>query len=209
MNYTTSEIGFIRCDKQALVDEFLDWQSKIFLPLGWNLHVAGGVGFDEGFTEISTQATAPITKHLFMEAGHGWAAYFDNGPHGTDAAAVLPQLALRTKSVAVRFVCAEKLPDERWPSFLKGSSRCPARIFEYFNESDDAGRVIFSVNDGGRWKHSQYGDPLSDEGKLIGIVDKGNPFTSEKLERLLSSLGILAFDEGWYGDAWALVSKER
>lgn len=209
MTYTTSEIGFIRCDQQELVDAFQDWQSKIFHPLGWRLRTARRTGLDDGLAELAIRAIAPITKHLFVGAGNGWVAYFDNGPHGTDAAAVLPQLALRTKSVAVRFVCAEKFPDERWPSFLKESRGYPARIFECFNESDNAGRVIFSANDGGRWKHSQYGDQLGDEDELIGIVDKGNPFTSEKLERLLSSLGIFAFDEGWYGDAWTLVSKER
>lgn len=209
MAYMTSEVGFIRCDRKDLVDSFLEWQSTIFSPLGWRLRSSNGVGLANGLSELAVRVKSPITRHLFVSAGDGWVAYFDNGPHGTDAAAVLPQLSLRTKAVSVRFVCSEKVFKEEWPFFLKEKSRYPARIFEYFNASDDASRVVFSANDGGKWKHAQYGSTLNREDELIGPVDKENPFTSEKLEELLSSLGIYAFDESWYGDVWTLVSKEK
>ena len=208
--YTTSEIGFIRCERKSLVAEFSVWQADIFEPLGWRIEALEGEGIESGLQALSQKVVAPVTRHLFLQCGNGWTAYLDNGPHGTDFAAVAPQLVLRSGGHGIRMVCATGVPERLWPNFLQTKSRYAALIFEsYPGGTDEAERAIFSANDGGRWKHTAFGRVLEEEGGIIQAIDAANPFTQQAMECLLRKFGILAFEPSWYNESWTLVSKNR
>lgn len=207
--YSTAEVGFLRCDLDTAVNAFLGWQEGIFQPLGWTVSSeAGDLPASEATTKLLPRATAPITRHLFVETGSDWIAYFDNGPNGTDAGSAVPFLSNKLAVVGVRIVSTDRPhAGGAKPSWLSQTSEYPACIFEFFDSSNAASRVMFSANDGGKWKHMSYGQPLRGIEQELALVDKEHPFSDERLRSVLHALGIDAYTKSWYKNRWNLIVK--
>ncbi len=102
----------------------------------------------------SRSTTRPLATRVVPVTGT-WTALFTNGPLGTDVG-VLPERASR--DLRVRGIRAVHIARGRvWP----------ARTLEVYSpsgaESGVTSRVLYSMNDGGRWRFWNSGEPFTFE----------------------------------------------
>lgn len=202
----TDTIGFLRCRIEDVVNAFLDWQGGIQSKRGVSLADArldGGFMSDIG--RLLPLTSVERRRFIFVPTRSDWIAYLDNGHQGTDAFSHVSYLAEKLSCDAVRSTYI--------PEGYEG--RYPATILEIFGpvKTDflNSVRSISAALDGSKWTFSAEGQvqPFEDVGAYSNRTVR-NRFTGDMLASYLNSLGIAAFEEGFYhpqGEKAILVSK--
>lgn len=209
--YRTSEIGLLRGDFEEILNCFVDWQANNFSKFGWHLTRRDfHSDLHESQQMLLPRVSAPITRHLFVQTKTNWVAYFDNWRNGTDAAPVAAVLSERLKIETIRLVSTDEQGAEAsTPIFLSTKAAYPAQIFEYYNCGRPSSRILFSANDGGKWKHFSNG--LLDVSKedIVGAVDKNHPITRNRLKLIIGMFDAYPFSSDWYRPDCSLIEKTQ
>lgn len=186
---TTSEIGLLEADEETVVDAFVKWRAS----LGQSPERKPIQG---GFT-AGLQALLPLTdrdrrRWTFFRVG-SWTAFFDNGARGTDAGPVTSFLARRLRCRGLRAASSPDGPDTYAATILELYG---AHETEFLNYE----RTISVVNDGGRWRFDQSGNPLPFEDvEAYGKRRIKDRFTHSMLAQYLAAVvGVPPFDPSVY-----------
>lgn len=150
---------------------------------------------DAAFTAL---APAPVlSMYALVPLGDRWTAVFNNTPLGTDVG-VLPRRA--AKQFGVRAIRA---------TYMDEKAAWPARMLEVYSPPGSAGdcleRVLYSMNDGGRWIFVNEGQvfPFENEDDYSQIRKKDR-FPVEVLYRYLRELSVPIDAEPEWSGARAL-----
>lgn len=208
--YHSSEVAFFKADLNIVVERFVEWQKGIFHKHGWLIDIERRVDGVDGLAQaLMPIVNAPITRHLFLTTKSGWVGYFDNGPNGTDSSGVVSVLSESLRIEAVRLVLSEEIPTApNCPEFFRGTVAHRALIFSHHCSARESDLTMFSVNDGGRWKHDSYGINL-DLLSFDTSVTREHPLNVERLVEICSLFGLHPLSRDWYGNDAVLVSKTR
>lgn len=150
---------------------------------------------DAAFTAL---APAPVlSMYALVPLGDRWTAVLNNTPLGTDVG-VLPRRA--AKQFGVRAIRA---------AYMDEKAAWPARMLEVYSPLGETGeyreRVLYSMNDGGRWIFVDEGQafPFEDEDDYSQSRKKDR-FPAEVLYRYLRELSVPIDTEPAWGGARAL-----
>lgn len=193
----TSEVGFLCGTPQILADAYASWQAE----LGHGPRSEAVRGELSSVLDCLTPlASGEETRALFVPTQSEWTAYFDNGHRGSEASARIGYLHKRVGCKGIRMCCV--------PHTLRGQGeqakgRFGATILEVYSPQAEHPlgyeRVVYVMDDGGRWEFGQCGRPYDFEDleqyKARRIRDR---FTPEMLDRYLRRFGLRAFDESFY-----------
>lgn len=167
------------------MNNLVDWQSALLKPIGASLLQRVVSGAPTVLINELYPLVSPVnTKYLILDAGLDWVVLLDNGQNGTDAS-LAPVLSRRCGCEAVHGVSRS---DTFNPKNREG--QYGAEILELF-EDGTSRRMIFSANDGGRWKFGQGGQPFDIE-DVVGYSKRraSEKFRRGDLEILLNHIGI-------------------
>jgi hypothetical protein len=211
----TSEIGFVEAECDAVVREYLDWQRSIGPP-------GGSVGLSErrvaGQLEDAISSLLPLvdierTRYLFVPTAGRWTAYFDNGWTGADVFPPVSYLSTeRLHCRGVRAVASREIPIGDQHSRGQYGS---VQLDVWGPEGEPPLMYVRSLNvanDGGGWVFNESGSRFPfEDAERYGRRRIRERFTFAMLRRYLESLGIRAFDSGFYmpeGEA-TLIERSR
>lgn len=195
----TSEIEFLDCDPVAAAEAFEKWYRPLQAKRGMSLirnPVCGGIR--EKIQSLFPLTSVEALRRLFVPTRGGWTAYLENGVRGNDASAV----SHLSRVMECRAVRAAYVPDT-----IKSDTpgRYGSCVFELFSDKPIAGsplniqRSICSLNDGGKWKFIQVGEPLAfeklDRYQSRRIQDR---FDRDLLTEYLARFGIDFFSDEFY-----------
>lgn len=206
----TSQIGFLEATSEACAQAFMEWAGPIQKARGVILkrhQVTGNL-------ESILKSLLPLTSHearrfLFIPTLSQWTAYFDNSRNGPDVPATIPYLCRVLKCRGVRVAA---IPHEPKAS----RARYGAIIFELYGPEittlHNTTRSISLVNDGGRWRFDEVGEPLPFENtERYAARNKHDRFSFDELQRYLEEIALRPFDETFYlppgSDSACLVVK--
>jgi hypothetical protein len=166
--------------------DFLSWQQNILQKWGFKLEMTEREAPLGEALKALRPLTAPIvTRYLFWPVDEDWTLYFDNGAQGTDAGPP-SVLSSRLGVGAMRVVMADEVTDPDSGQVR----RYRATILECYSGGVER-RHIFVVNDGGKWKFGQSGEPFAFEDTAAynarSISDR---FTNAMLLDYLKKLGV-------------------
>jgi hypothetical protein len=144
----------------------------------------------------------PQNRYLLTETKSNWTAIFSNSRGGSDVASSVYSLCKALGCLGVTIHCSPSLTkrDGKKVSIV----HYPATSFTIEGPREthwlNIIRHVSAMKDGGPWKFSEHGEiqPFEqvDRYKNKHIRDR---FTPEMLEKYCAALGILAFDEAFYG----------
>lgn len=209
-----SEIGFIECSLATAIDAFMDWQQPI--QSGRSVYFKQQEVFgdlSEKIIKLLPLTSCESRRFLFLPTKSRWTAYLDNGLNGPDVFSVVSFLATKIGCFGLR---GASIPNTIRidPSGQKG--RYGATLFEVYSKDNydcsflNIKRSIASINDGGKWRFDQQGEPLEMENpqwyKALKVRDR---FTDEMLDRCFQYYGIQFFSNDFYNvsDPGMLISK--
>lgn len=181
----SSSFGLIQSPVKVVAASFLAWQQTILRDWGFGLDMAEYQGtLGAALNALYPRTTPIVTKYLFWPLDENWTLYFDNGINGTDAGPPAV-LSSRLGVDAIRVVMA----DEGVNPTSGQVTQYRATILEYYANGTEL-RHVFVVNDGGKWKFGESGEPFSFENTEVykgkSIKDR---FTNAMLLEYLEKLG--------------------
>jgi hypothetical protein len=207
----TSEIGFLECELSRAVDSFVQWTQPIQQQRGVHLTCRESSGtLEEKLRSLLPLTSVEARRFLFVPTKSKWVAFFDNGHQGCDCVTPMAYLARTISCRAVRVAAVPnktpKLKSGRW------RGRYGAVILDLFDSEvkdySNTRRSISVINDGGRWRFVQIGEPLPFEDTQIYSAKRiADRFPFEHLVRYLRHLGLEPFDERFYSDPGVLIEK--
>lgn len=185
----TSEIGFLNRDEPAVSDWYFSTKAPRTDGRRWKRSTVRGNLLDV-LSSLAPLTTLNARRFLFVPCRGGWTAYFDNQARGADAFLPVSHGAEALQCLGLRVR-------------LKRSPLFEARLFELFgpDRTDFLNRVraILVTKSRGRWRFEEAGAPLSFEDVLTyksrRVQDR---LTPDMLREYAASLGVFAFDEGFY-----------
>jgi hypothetical protein len=193
----TFEFGFIEAPVAVVADFIVQWTEGLSRPVvARQLSCA----LPDALQQIEP-LTMPPTRQLLAETRSPWTAYFDNSVIGTDAGPVVTYVSSQLKCRGLRLLCS---PNTMTKHTERGHGNYGALSFELISpesqESLSYERVVYLMNDGGRWEFRAQGTVQSFEQTerydAKKLVDR---FTSEMLADYCRAIGIHLFDESFYG----------
>lgn len=187
----SSSFGLIQGPARMVAENFLEWQQSILQEWGFSLDMVerrGTIG--EALCALNPRTAPIVTKYLFWPLDGNWTLYFDNGVNGSDAGP--PSiLSSRLNAHAIRVV----MNDEAYDPVSGHVARYRATILECYTNGTER-RHLFVVNDGGKWKFGQSGEPFPFENKdaytAKSIKDR---FTNAMLLEYVKNLGANLIDD--------------
>jgi hypothetical protein len=188
-------IGFIQCDRDVVVNEYLKWQETIQSKRNVTLSSRSVPGpFEDVVRSLSPLTSVERRRFLFLPTNSEWTAYLDNGHKGTDVFAPLSYLAERLSCDAVR---ATHVPD------VPGADYLGATILELYGpektEFLNYKRSVAVGFNGRKWVFAAAGQvqPFEQTGQYEARSIKDR-FTLDMLTDYLRALHIRAFDADYY-----------
>lgn len=137
--------------------------------------------------------TWPASAYLVFPVTPTWTAVVNNRRDGSDVADELPALVRSTSATTLRVVDAEESRLVTATGF-RVRLGYEARIAELHREGE-LHRSISCMDDGGRWTHETWGEPLPVEASFdLTAQRRRDRFTRTDLGRLLESLGVTRVD---------------
>lgn len=200
----TYQIGFLEGEFEHICCTYLKWRKHLQSALSYefiNTNLAGGL-------ERLDPLVTPWDRELLICTGSKWVAYFNNGLRVSDPESPIGHLCT---IVPCRGVVVHCVPD-RSALRLRGALRIYGAVsFALFvpHQADwlNQERYICAMNDGGEWEFLLEGkqQPFEDP-KIYKARSIQDRFTPEMLEKYCAALGIVLFDENFYGGR-ALVNR--
>ena len=177
---TTEAVGLFEIPVRALAD----WLRER-LGLGWKMHATTATSLKEAIELVSARTEMPRElRHLLLPLD-GWTVLLNDSTHGTDVG-LIPMHAARVLGCrAIRAVAAPG-----------GEGRYRATILEVYSPNasereDRLQRFVFAVDDGGKWRFGESGDPFPFE--VVQRYSKPrvrDRFTPSMLVGYLQALGV-------------------
>lgn len=194
----TSEIGFLECDVKSVCAAYELWETEILRPYEMRIELDIVEGNLESILQKLSPLTVPIpTRLAFVPTRSTWTAYFDNGPHGTDAAGIISVLAKKLNCRGIRTAMVPNTMPSKPTREEKG--RYGAAVLEVYGSDMKPIRSVYAANDGGKWCFGESGVAFSfEEVAKYGAKKIRDRFTGEMLDNYLNHLGISAFDDKFY-----------
>ena len=173
---TTETVGFFEAPASTLAEWFVDSTAS-----RWVASHSRWPDAASGYADLAPQPV--LSQRAFVPVTGTWTALFTNGPLGTDVG-VLPERAAR--DLRVRGIRAVHIARGRvWPArTLEVNSPSGA-------ESGVTSRVLYSTNDGGRWRFWNSGEPFTfEESADYSQLRKSDRFNADTLSRCLRHLAV-------------------
>jgi hypothetical protein len=206
----TSEMGFLELGAEYAARSFAAWQAGLLTPDGVTVKTRPVTGSLESILSTLLPLTDSETqRHLFIPTRGTWAAYFENGWRGTDAASAMSYMAGAVGCRGLRVVAVPH-------TLRKDKGRYGAVMLEVYGPHQTHARnylrTLYVANDGGRWVFGQSGEPFPFEKVEQYQAQRARDrFTFDMLKQYLSNLGLAPFDQDFYlpegAPAW-LVEKD-
>lgn len=202
----TSEFGFVQAPISVVAAWWHRREASIQEQRGGGIEVRELSGeLEQTLGQLLPLTSVERRRTLFVSTSSDWTAVFDNGWQGGDAAG-LSIVASGLGCMAVRIVAVEDV------KVGLEYRRYGARIFELYGAEQTAFmnyvRTISVANDGGRWRIDQFGPCLAGEdASWLRARQVKDRFRLEHMAVLLRSIGIDAFEAGYYAPSATLVSR--
>lgn len=208
----TSEVGFLECSLQVASDYLKSWSGRLQASRGGGLDIQDilSTRLDLALNRLLPLTSVERRRTLLLTTSSRWCAYFDNGWRGADAYSTVSHMA---EAIGCRGVRASYVPHELDQESGVGKGRYGSVVFEIYGpEKTDFVNTVRSVAvvyDGKKWVFSESGVVQDFEQPEIYLQRSvRSRFTVEMLQGYLASLGINAFDDGFYGvDGGLLFEK--
>lgn len=197
----TSCAGFIEAEPETAARSFLDWQAEIFAGEDVNFVTQQVTGSIDRVLMTLDPLVSPVpTRYLFIPTASPWAAFVDNGHRGTDPVSAMSVLSKRLRCRAMRVAHVRHTLPRNVTKTSRGEWGATIwTIYPGEGTYNDCIRSVFVVNDGGKWKFGQDGEPFSFEDQSLYAAKKiRDRFTFETLERYLAHMGLHPFTPSWY-----------
>lgn len=197
----TSEIGFLECDADIVVEAYSNWMKDIQTPRGVDVVTKeiSEMSLGDSLLHLLPLTSIERRRTLLVPTSGKWTAYFDNGWRGADAASVISYLSRTIKCRGVRSCYIPDMPN-----------RLGAVIMEMYSPANthfiNTLRSVCVINEGERWKFYSDGEVQSfeDTEKYKNRIVK-NRFTGDMLKDYLSAIGIMAFDDVFYNASSSFI----
>ena len=139
--------------------------------------------------------SADMRRMAIVPTQAGWSAVFQSGINGSDPGSLMPVLAGRLRTSAMR-VCSSppsvKYPATIWENYLGTATPENETVAPH-------GRTICAANDGGRWRFLSSGAPYDFENIENYLKPRvGDRFTRELLATYLARFSLYPFDDAFY-----------
>jgi hypothetical protein len=183
----TDDFALVNAPVREAVAAYGAWMTR----LNWRYAIREvSAGIDEAF-EALAPLSASMNHKLFISAGPGWTAFFQNGLLGSDPTAGGCQLSKELDCVGVR-VCATP-DDDIYPAVMWQVWAPPRLGGNEWHYRRDVG----AANDGGRWVFHESGDPYPfEERDRYKALRKRDRFTKDMLRHYLKASAVDPFAEG-------------
>lgn len=175
-----------KADLASIAKTFTEWQNKqVLASVEEKVTLESLSGMPSQLLDLAGPLVSPVpTKWLFLGVNSNWTVVIDNGKTGTDAG-IAPVLSKKHACLSVRGLSIPHTFNVKL-----NSGRYGAEIFEsYLNGVEN--RIVYCVNDGGRWKFGQNGEPYAIED--VTLYDRKltrERFTRKELLAILQFLQI-------------------
>jgi hypothetical protein len=198
---TTDEIGFIELPVREVADIIVrEWQKTV--PLRSSEHVGP---LRENLLRLLPLTSIDRRRMMFVQTNSRWTAYFDNGWRGTDAWAIISDLAEK-RALGMKVVAD--------PQSFGGVRRpvdSPSVIWEVFGpkptEFLNVVRKVSVIDQGaGHWEFGQVGQPFPFEDLArYSTRPIKKRFTVEMLLEYLKHFDIDLFNADFYSGPAVLI----
>jgi hypothetical protein len=210
----TSEIGFLKCPAKLAAEVHVS-EARARPLLAANkqdlLLSHGCANLPEMLNSLLPLTSVDSVRKIYVQTNSEWTAYFSNARQGADIVTPMSYLARTIGCLGIRA--------GHTPNSLNGANdtkkgRYGATTLEiyapYKTDWINTLRAVQSLNDGGRWTFTSYGEVQPfEEAEAYKAKRTRDRFTPEMLDRYLIALGINAFDEQFYTSSEGYYKVEK
>jgi len=203
----TYQVGFLEAPLENTLERFLKWQSEIGAEFDRQPRHERFVGSLQQALARLEPLTTPPTKVLLMETRSQWTAFFDNGLRVSDPESPVGHLCTILPSRGVVVHCTPDRSQARDRDALRIYRIVSFRMFvshqtSWLNQE----RAVVAMNDGGLWLSLLMDTTTSEEPESYKARRIADRLTGEMLDRYCKALGIMVFDDAFYGMKAALIN---
>lgn len=186
----TEELGLVDAPVEAVVDTYDAWNREH----GTTQHRRMvDTSLADAFAALPP-LSMELRRTVFVATRVGWTAFFRSGITGSDPTSSMSQLAKRLRVVAMSVGItppSATLPAVRWFVFAPPALGGDALLYER--------RVVYAINEGGRWAFYQKGEPYPfEQSERYDARRKRDRFPPQLLIQYLAALGLAPFEEAFY-----------
>ncbi len=192
---TTSEIAFLECSVNTVMQVYTEWAERIFAPRHVTVHSTRTRCVD---LKCAVKSLYPLTtiqarRYLMLQTNKSWTAIFCNRSPAPDLGGMCGYLA---ETIGCRGLEAVYVPDDVKDKF-------PACMFTLYGPTRtdwlNTVRAIYATYDGYTWDFGATGTPQPFEDLAAYNAKRiRDRFTPEMLNLYCKALGIDIFDESFY-----------
>jgi len=201
----TDFMGFIQCEVNQLVKEFIDWNNEIIEQFKYEDKIVKTTvtgSLNEILLSLFPLISGSSNRFLFIPTKINWTVLLDNNYRGTDKSKI--------GYLAERVGCMSIFIGARRHTFVKGKKRGKPRsgqpgvriISVYGPEQTQWLNLIRHISlyhDVGKWVFETFGEPLPFENvDAYKNKQKEDRFTIEMIDQYSAEFGLRPFDEDFY-----------